>query len=36
MPPTTLQYGDDGKRFADVVVVLHGETSWNASGIVQV
>jgi broad specificity phosphatase PhoE len=36
MPPTTLQHGEDGERFAEVVVVRHGETSWNASRIVQV
>uniref|UniRef100_A0A453KAS7 Phosphoglycerate mutase gpmB n=1 Tax=Aegilops tauschii subsp. strangulata TaxID=200361 RepID=A0A453KAS7_AEGTS len=36
MPPATLQHGgDDGEWFAEVVVVRHGETSWNASRIVQ-
>ncbi|KAF7058000.1 hypothetical protein CFC21_065141 [Triticum aestivum] len=36
MPPTTPQHGgDDGERFAEVVVVRHGETSWNAPRIVQ-
>lgn len=36
MPPTTLQHGgDDGERFVEVVVIRHGETSWNASRIVQ-
>jgi len=35
MPPPTLQHGDGGERFAEVVVVRHGETSWNASRIVQ-
>ncbi|CAM0950335.1 unnamed protein product [Alopecurus aequalis] len=35
MPPLTLPHGDDGERFAEVVVVRHGETSWNASRIVQ-
>jgi broad specificity phosphatase PhoE len=35
MPPTTPKHGD-GERFAEVVVVRHGETSWNASHIVQV
>jgi probable phosphoglycerate mutase len=36
MLPTPAPSGGGGEEFTEVVVVRHGETSWNASRIVQV
>jgi probable phosphoglycerate mutase len=36
MSPTQAPSGGGGEEFTEVVVVRHGETSWNASRIVQV